>query len=938
MAKTSPANPGDLVAGMQDLSIGTMRGIQDTLDGCPPRPGFGTAGKPIQVNANMFLTRFKGQGVSVNHYDIEINPVVKVANQKKPRALLQKIWDQMVQEAKGDIKKALDAAAFDQQKSFYTPFDLPVVNGKCEITVALREDGADAQDDTRRFKAVIQPAENQKVDLDTIIGYCQGNRQNEQARETMLRAIQAMNVLFRQDPASRFTMSGAAGRRFFSTEGAVPLSNGAVLYKGFQQSFRWTSANFPAVQIDTAYSAFVEPGMLHDVCAKILGLGGSGGGFEGGRGGRGGPRGGRGFDRGGGRGGRGGFAGPSGGGGASLQEVNGSQLKKLNDILNRGKFTVTHRRTDRVFTIMGLSHQPAEAIKFLVKGKDGKPDRQMSVVQYFKEQYNVTITRPRLPCVKYGKGNFVPLEFVKLEPFHSIPMLKITADQTAEITKPPPEREAMINSWRQKLNYANLPKLKAWGVEVQPKMMSIPARVLQPPNVLYGGGKSVRANFGSWNTKGVKFTKPGRPLKHWAILSFDQRCPVEDCEKFGKVMTSYLLQYGCPVDNKQPPCLQWNPNQGGTNAGVKAGLQEAARAAFMQNKGNPQLLVIIMPKKDPGMYQMIKAVAAEQLRLPVVTQCLQSAKIKNERGLDQYCGNVAMKIHAKLGGLTHQVQHAVDKTTMMVGADVTHPPPKGGPIPPSIAVSIAAIHGENNTFKPSVYLQSGRTEIIAALEDMMFDHITQFEQNTKAKPEKILFFRDGVSEGQYAHCVEQEFQSIKKAAARFGANYKPKITFVICAKRHAMRFFAQNDQDRDRTGNLPPGTIVDRQVTSPMVHDFYLQAHAGLQGTARPTHYVVVADENKYTADKLQQLVNNLCYSYARATRSVSLVPVAYYADIVAEQTRNWIYADDSESSTVAPSVSSASGARRELMTFDPLRIMKRFAEGPDFNRVAWYM
>lgn len=49
----------------------------------------------------------------------------------------------------------------------------------------------------------------------------------------------------------------------------------------------------------------------------------------------------------------------------------------------------------------------------------------------------------------------------------------------------------------------------------------------------------------------------------------------------------------------------------------------------------------------------------------------------------------------------------------------------------------------------------------------------------------------------------QELKSIKRAAARFG-NYNPKVTFVICAKRHSMRFFASSDADKDRTGNLPP--------------------------------------------------------------------------------------------------------------------------------------
>ena len=89
----------------------------------------------------------------------------------------------------------------------------------------------------------------------------------------------------------------------------------------------------------------------------------------------------------------------------------------------------------------------------------------------------------------------------------------------------------------------------------------------------------------------------------------------------------------------------------------------------------------------------------------------------------------------------------------MIGADVTHPPPRGGPIPPSIAVTVAAIDGENSLFRPAIRLQEGRAEIIADLADMVRSHIELFESKMKAKPAKIVMFRDGVSEGQYGHCA-----------------------------------------------------------------------------------------------------------------------------------------------------------------------------------------
>lgn len=48
-----------------------------------------------------------------SHYDVDIEPVVKVANQKKPKALLDLVWSAVKAQEQGETKKGLEAAAFD---------------------------------------------------------------------------------------------------------------------------------------------------------------------------------------------------------------------------------------------------------------------------------------------------------------------------------------------------------------------------------------------------------------------------------------------------------------------------------------------------------------------------------------------------------------------------------------------------------------------------------------------------------------------------------------------------------------------------------------------------------------------------------------------------------------------------------------------------------
>jgi eukaryotic translation initiation factor 2C len=111
--------------------------------------------------------------------------------------------------------------------------------------------------------------------------------------------------------------------------------------------------------------------------------------------------------------------------------------------------------------------------------------------------------------------------------------------------------------------------------------------------------------------------------------------------------------------------------------------------------------------------------------------------------------------------------------------------------------------------------------------------------------------------GQFHQVLEQELPKIREACAAVpGGRCNPKISVIIVGKRHHTRFYPTDDNAADgKTGNPTPGTVVDRCVTAVYDFDFYLQAHAGIKGTARPAHYYVIHDENKFSADALQSVV-----------------------------------------------------------------------------------
>jgi eukaryotic translation initiation factor 2C len=155
-------------------------------------------------------------------------------------------------------------------------------------------------------------------------------------------------------------------------------------------------------------------------------------------------------------------------------------------------------------------------------------------------------------------------------------------------------------------------------------------------------------------------------------------------------------------------------------------------------------------------------------------------------------------------------------------------------------------------------------------------------KNARA-PQHVFYMRDGVSEGQYAHVMEFEVGEMKKVfQAALGV--VPKITVIICTKRHHIRFFPERG---DKNKNCLPGTLVEKEVTHPFHYDFYLCSHVAIQGTARPVHYNVLFDECGLKPDDLQRILYHQCYQYCRSTTPVSLHPAVYYAHLAGARARH---------------------------------------------------
>ncbi|KAI7727781.1 hypothetical protein M8C21_013165 [Ambrosia artemisiifolia] len=487
-----------------------------------------------------------------------------------------------------------------------------------------------------------------------------------------------------------------------------------------------------------------------------------------------------------------------------------------------------------------------------------------------KHWYGTIYTRlkkehPHLPCLQVGnqkKVNYMPMEACKIvegqRRTKGLNNKQITSLLKFSCQRPKEQEKEILQTMHQN-GYKDDPYAKEFGITIDETPTSIDARVLPAPWLKYndsGKQKEVLPQMGQWNMKDKKVIN-GSVINYWACINFSRTV---------------------------------------TDSAAQSDLKRICET-------------------DLGLISQC---------------CLTKYVLKISK---QYLSNVSLKINVKMGGrntvlldaLRWKVPLVSDIPTIIFGADVTHPE-SGEDSNPSIAAVVASQDWPEVTkYAGLVSAQPHRQELIQDLyktwQDpqrgkvnggMIRELLLSFEKATGKKPLRIIFYRDGVSDGQFYQVLLYELDAIRKACASLEPNYQPPVTFIVVQKRHHTRLFPSNHNDRkstDKSGNILPGTVVDTKICHPVEFDFYLCSHAGIQGTSRPAHYHVLWDENNFSADEIQSLTNNLCYTYARCTRSVSVVPPAYYAHLAAYRARFYMEPEVQHDNGSAHSMCMVKGA-----------------------------
>ncbi|CAH0478126.1 unnamed protein product [Peronospora belbahrii] len=808
----------------------------------PPRPGFGQIGKPVKLYVNHFKVKFNLTG-DIYHYDVMMADDKKsFGNDGPPKALAHKIMKALMQELERQYPSIKTVS--DGRKNIYAPKKLPFELQEFPGLV-LPDDGNQA----KVFSAVVKESNPVAIRMQQLEELFAGR-----LNYTPYDALQALDVALRHTASQRFTV---VGRNLFHREGATSLGEGAELWYGYFQSLRATQ-NRLVVNLDLAATAFVEEMAVVDFLCTTL----------------------------------------------SMRQMPTTLAKYQHSAFSKAirgvKVSITHRPgVRRSYRVNGLSKESAE--KTFFENDNGE---RMSVAQYFQNTYNIRLRYPKLPCLHVGapqKKNYLPMEVCHIIAGQKCPR-KVTDKQVANMIKftctPPDKRKRAIEQKFREAGFSTDPTLQAFGLDVDPRMVETTGRQLPPPTIEYSGGARESPRDGAWNMRGKRFNTPAQ-CPSWAVISMcdPRRCGLGDIQKFFKAVITQMGQLGMRCPPALPPILL----KQGREDSVRGLFQAAVKAANQAFKTPPKVVWMINPVADAQAYGELKLMSDTEAGMGIVSQCMLSKHI--QKCSPQYIANILMKVNTKLGGKNGVISGPLPRVstsrTIIFGADVTHPSPMDK-TRPSIAAVTASMDANFIRHASAIRAQGHRVEQIMHLKNMTMELMKQFYHQTHSKPDRIVFYRDGVSEGQFHMVLNYEVTAIREACQALEVGYMPPITFVIVQKRHNTRLFPDSAKDADRSGNVKAGTVVEQGICHPIENDFYLMSHAGLQGTSRPTHYHVLLNEIEFTADELQTLTYRLCYTFARCTRSVSMVPSAYYSHLVAFRARFFLVDGSDTVSTVS--------------------------------------
>ncbi|XP_037560629.1 piwi-like protein Siwi [Dermacentor silvarum] len=436
----------------------------------------------------------------------------------------------------------------------------------------------------------------------------------------------------------------------------------------------------------------------------------------------------------------------------------------------------------------------------------------------------------------------------------------IMKDLASEMKLDPAQRVANLQEFMQNMsrNQQVVKEMGQWGLKFSESLVEIDARQVQPERVIHGN--NIRSNV---NPMTADFSREMRDknmfkaiqIRSWVVVC--TRCDMQNAQDFVRE----LMCVGPPmgVTMQQPQLVALEDDRVGSYIN---GLKNIPR--------DTELLMAVFPNNRKDRYDCLKKVACVDMGLH--TQVMLGRTISNKKNLKSVATKVAIQMNCKLGGEAWAVEIPL-QGAMCIGYDTYHDCRQKGL---SAGGFVASLNKTLTRWYSRVSFHQAHQELGSALKTHLALSLKQYQEENNTVPKRILFFRDGVSDGQLLQVQEWEVGQIQSLLTEMFPGREPQLAFVVVTKRIATRFFSMN---RGRGyQNPPPGTVIDNNVTRPEWYDFYLISQSVRQGTVAPTHFNVIHDTTMLKPEHMQRLSYKLTHLYFNWPGTIRVPAPCQYA------------------------------------------------------------
>ena len=407
---------------------------------------------------------------------------------------------------------------------------------------------------------------------------------------------------------------------------------------------------------------------------------------------------------------------------------------------------------------------------------------------------------------------------------------------------------------------------KEWGINFGESFVEVEAQFLPLPRLQFGdGNKDIQLRNGRF-----------KQLRDFNPISFDSN----NC---------MLITFDNLVDLAKGDCSQMS--RAGENLGVKFSRPSLHRISNTRhddllnelkkiNYNDGKIIVIVvLDKSTKNLYPYIKdflytqAGLTSQFMLHDENPRGGGRKKQNLSYYSAVLNQMVVKSHGELFRMDFS-EKITKEPSMIIGIDSTKT--KEG----MKYILSASFNRFFNKFYTDIKVDKENDSALINLIKSAIDYFKNVNKNIK--PTSIIIYRQGGNEKQTERLMRNELPKILKLFGGedegYEKDYKPKLSIFSVNKKTELKFFERHNGVYK---NLPSGTVIDREVISPELFEFYLQCPEVERGTGSPVHFLCIYNNNEsLTINDFEEITYKQSFYYWNWCGPIRIPAALKYAEV----------------------------------------------------------